>query len=355
MKRSYGIDLIRTLSILIVILRHYEVLITGFNYGVYAIEFLFVISGFLIGQILIKEFYHTNQITTDSVKHFMMRRWFRILPLYYLAIFLKFIFYPEVGKNIIFYLFFLQNNFYGISFFPETWSLVIDEWFYLGTPILLYLFMKFVNSKPFHVLLFLIATIVVINGLRCFWVYKTNIIWDGINGNIVLHQDTLLIGVVVAFIKRHYQNLFQRMNTKIWFYSGLTAFIVYIFIIRAIRYPEDMVNHYFITRTFAFTICSVIIACMLPYLENSIRPINFKPLNFLNTGVIVGSKISYALYLFHSMALALSVYCFDTLFKEEWIKAIGFIFSIVISYLLYQYVEKKFLIIRDRYYPERTH
>ena len=91
MKRSFGIDLVRTVAILIVMLRHYG-LLGGFNFGIYAIEFLFVVSGYLIGQILIKSFYSVESISFSTVKLFMMRRWFRILPMYYLAILIKFIF-----------------------------------------------------------------------------------------------------------------------------------------------------------------------------------------------------------------------------------------------------------------------
>ena len=107
--------------------------------------------------------------------------------------FVKFIFHPDVGLNIVYYIVFLQNHFYGISFFPETWSLVIDEWFYLGTPIFLFLFMRFFSSKRLPVLLYLIGIILTINVLRYFWISKTNIPFDGLNGNIILQAKKIKI------------------------------------------------------------------------------------------------------------------------------------------------------------------
>jgi peptidoglycan/LPS O-acetylase OafA/YrhL len=351
MKRSFGIDLVRTVAILIVMLRHYG-LLGGFNFGIYAIEFLFVVSGYLIGQILIKSFYSVESISFSSVKLFMMRRWFRILPMYYLAILIKFIFFPEVGKNIIFYLLFLQNNFYGISFFPETWSLVIDEWFYLGTPILLYMFMKFISFNKKHILIYLCIIIVIINILRWFWVVKTNIPWTGVNSNIVLHQDTLLIGVILAYIKQHFKSIFDILNTKRLYYFGALLFSIFIYFIFLIRWPNDRVDDFILSRTITFSIGALIIAMMLPYIENRIQPIKIKKLSFVNKIVTLGSKYSYALYLFHGMSLISVHYIFDHKLNITISAIIALLLSIFISYLLYEFVEKKFLILRDRYYPE---
>jgi peptidoglycan/LPS O-acetylase OafA/YrhL len=353
MNRSFGVDLVRAVSILIVIFRHYGFL-PGFNYGTYAIEFLFVVSGYLIGQILIKDFYSTELVEPSSVKRFMMRRWFRILPLYYLAIFVKFIFHPEVGVNIAYYIFFLQNHFYGISFFPETWSLVIDEWFYLGTPIFLFLFMRFVSSKRVYVLLYLIGIILTINVLRYFWVSKTNIPFDGLNGNIILHQDTLLIGVILAFIKSKFTEFFNRFNSKSYFLVATILFLIHTYFIKSIRYPVDTIDLYFWVKTLDFTICAIIIIAMLPYIENSIMPVKNKNFKLFNKFIVMGSKLSYALYLAHNMCHDLSGFILSPFTNNSTVIGIvGVFISIFISHLMYQYVEKYFLIIRDKYYPDK--
>ncbi|MGZ3899935.1 MAG: acyltransferase family protein [Bacteroidia bacterium] len=352
MSRSFGIDIVRTLAILVVILRHYE-FIPGFNYGIYAIEFLFVVSGYLIGQILFSNFYSTEVVEVASVKRFMMRRWFRILPLYYSAIIVKFILYPKIGLNIIFYLLFLQNHFYGVSFFFETWSLAIDEWFYLGTPILLFLFMRFISSKRNAVLLYLLGIVVVINLLRIFWVYKTNIPWSGLNGNIVLHQDTLLIGVILAFIKNKYFNVFKKFDTKLCFVIASTLAIIHTLWMKEIRYPVDHIDSYFWIKGFDFSLFAFIIIAMLPYIENSVKPFSHRKFKYVNKFVVWGSKLSYALYLSHGFALSLSVYLLSFFITDKIIIGItGILFSIIISYLAYQYIEKYFLIIRDKYYPD---
>ncbi len=355
MKRSFGIDLVRALSILLVILRHYGYT-PGFNVGYYAIEYLFVISGFLIGQILFNDFYSSDTIEPSSLKRFMIRRWFRILPLYYFAIFLKFAFDPSIGWNILYYVFFLQNHFYGITFYPETWTLVIDEWFYLVIPVMLFLFMRFVSFKKGAVAMFIVGIIILINVLRTIWVYKTDTHWEGLTGNVPFRQDTLLMGVILAFVKMHYKEVFKKMNTAGFFAFSMLVFIGYVLVMYMIRTPTDNINQHFWTRTINFSLCSFVIVITLPYIENSINALKPKALGIVNSMVVWGSKLSYALYLMHDQILVATQTVFESLnIDVKLIGIIAFAFTVLASYLLYQFLEKKCLIIRDKYFPDRSY
>jgi peptidoglycan/LPS O-acetylase OafA/YrhL len=100
--------------------------------GTLGVEIFFVLSGFLIGQILLRDF--EQGVNFKKLLHFWKRRWIRTIPVYYLVLFLKFVLAPAIGINIIWYFLFLQNNIYGIDFFGVSWSLVIEEWFYLLIP-----------------------------------------------------------------------------------------------------------------------------------------------------------------------------------------------------------------------------
>lgn len=355
MSRSFGIDLMRTLSILLVILYHYG-LVKGFNLGYFAIEFLFVISGFLIGQILFNDFYSTETVEASSVKRFMIRRWFRILPLYYFAILVKFIVDPSIGWNVFYYVFFLQNHFYGVTFYPETWTLVIDEWFYLGTPILLFLFMRYISGEKKAVGFYILGLIIFINILRIAWVYYSDRKWEGLVGNVPLRQDTLLLGVFLSFIKRNYYSIFEKMNSLKVFAFAVTLLVLYIAIIYSIRVPSDHINQFFWTRTLSFSLLSFLVFLSLPFIENSIYPFRPNKLKVVNKAIVWGSKLSYALYLFHGQALVLAKKVFLSVDVSVLLVRIsGIILSFFLSYLLYQFLEKKFLIIRDKYYPDRIH
>ncbi len=353
MKRSYGIDLIRTLSIILVIAFHYG-FIRGFNYGYFAIEFLFVISGFLIGQILFADLLQTPEIEGSSLNRFMMRRWFRILPLYYFCLFFKFAIDHSIGWNILYYVFFLQNHFYGIDFYPETWTLVIDEWFYLGVPVGLFLFIKFISKKPKNIFGFITAVIILINILRFSWVYFTDTQWAGIVGNVPLRQDTLLFGVLLAYIKYQYTSFFNKMNSLPVFLGSVLMLGVYFAVIYMIKTPVDTTNNYIWTRTFSFSILSFLIMLTLPYFENSVNSLKSVYLKPLNSFVLWGSKLSYALYLVHMEVkiLFMDMLKFDGV-SHYLTLLILVVITCLVSYLLYKTVEKPMLILRDKYYPDR--
>lgn len=355
MKRSFGIDFVRTISIALVIFRHYG-FYTGFNYGHFAIEFLFVVSGFLIGQILFNDFFSTESIEPSSLKRFMIRRWFRILPLYYFCLLIKFIIAPQIGWKIFYYIFFLQNHFYGIDFYPVSWTLVIDEWFYLGVPLMLFVFIRFISHKPSHILGFIIGVIVSINLARFFWVHQTDAQWQGLVGNVPFRQDTLLFGVLLAFIKKKYNPIFSRLENPWAFLLSICGVAVFIYVMREIRYPVDNINDFLWTRTIAFSAISFLIMLTLPWLENSF-PVSDKPFfKGWNSFIVWGSKLSYALYLVHAdvkhifLPHLLKIGIPDTL--ASWI-LIGI--SIIISMILYKILEKPLLIVRDKYFPDRPH
>ncbi|HXC06133.1 MAG TPA: acyltransferase family protein, partial [Bacteroidia bacterium] len=68
--------------------------------GSIGVDIFFVLSGFLIGSILLRDLSTENSLR--SIRKFLIRRWFRILPVYYLCLFFKFCFIDHsIGANIL--------------------------------------------------------------------------------------------------------------------------------------------------------------------------------------------------------------------------------------------------------------
>ena len=118
------------------------------------VDMFFVLSGFLIGNILLKEINKTNAFGVKGLTTFWKRRWFRTLPNYYLILAANYfivktgIIHEDINQFNWRFLFFLQNfnsSFYG--FFWESWSLTIEECFYFFSPILLIIFIRFLTPK----------------------------------------------------------------------------------------------------------------------------------------------------------------------------------------------------------------
>ena len=123
-----------------------------FRYGTLGVNFFFVLSGFLITYLLIKE----KEITgTVHVGNFYIRRILRIWPLYFLCLFIGFVIFPLLKKmggevphesaNPLAYIF-LAANFDYLHTWPVKpdaillsvlWSVAVEEQFYLTWPVIL--------------------------------------------------------------------------------------------------------------------------------------------------------------------------------------------------------------------------
>jgi peptidoglycan/LPS O-acetylase OafA/YrhL len=149
--RLASLDAIRGVAILLVMAWHYLpqpsgpvhtrafALIRALNVLSWSgVDLFFVLSGFLIGGILID-----NRLASNYFRTFYIRRAFRILPLYAVVLALAALHpWPDTrGASFIPYLLFQQNAMvpitgaFGLRHLEVTWSLAIEEQFYLLAPL----------------------------------------------------------------------------------------------------------------------------------------------------------------------------------------------------------------------------
>ncbi len=146
--RVFGLDLLRAISILMIVYIHaMGILGEGVNQDIYlapaidGVSLFFVLSGYLIGRILIKTFIERSG-DARSLGQFWIYRWFRTLPNYYLILTILVVIsvVNGSGDNVSFGLFYVfgQNIAWRHPpFFGEAWSLAVEEWFYLLMPVLM--------------------------------------------------------------------------------------------------------------------------------------------------------------------------------------------------------------------------
>lgn len=139
-RHAFGLDLVRAIAVSSVLLAHGALLFTESHpggryllivFGVLGVEIFFALSGFLVGRqlLLVAE-------GRASAGRFLLRRWYRTLPNYYLflavnaALAAWLLAAPGPDAR---YLVFAQSLAGPAArvFFPESWSLAIEEWFYL--------------------------------------------------------------------------------------------------------------------------------------------------------------------------------------------------------------------------------
>lgn len=121
-KRVFSLDVLRAIAILLVLICHLISRVggkensTAYYFGTLGVEIFFVLSGFLIGGIIIKIFRESEKFKLKDVKGFWIRRWFRTLPNYYLILIISIIIYSVYYQGFILkdlsnlkYFIFLQN------------------------------------------------------------------------------------------------------------------------------------------------------------------------------------------------------------------------------------------------------
>jgi len=136
------LDGLRTVAIGVVLLEHYGgYLAKHFLAGYYGVDLFFVISGFLITSILIKD--QTTSFS-GSYKNFIGRRILRIFPIYYLTITVLWITgTPSAGEMFPWLVSYTYNYGVVLTRGPDDlaplfylWSLSVEEQFYVFWPLL---------------------------------------------------------------------------------------------------------------------------------------------------------------------------------------------------------------------------
>ena len=328
------------------------------NYmGLFGVEIFFVLSGFLIGLILIKTHQQEQTTSINTVKIFWLRRWFRTLPNYYLVIIaMEIIYYPS-SRFFVFslqhnfsYLFFVQNLFTEMPdrIFAVSWSLAIEEWFYFLFPIALLIVQYLIPNKQ-KAMLTVIVVFIAVPFLSRTVVSLSNasISFDqGYRKMVPFRLDAIGIGVLAAYFNYYYKNAYQRLAERSLI-VGLTLFAVtllFVYLTGVISFPYTA----FIKQTLFFSMISISFALILPFFSE-LKSLGNKvieyPINFI-------SLISYSAYLIHQLIILL---VWIALTKLGYVKlsylnfGLVWFFTIVVSYAQYRLFERPITDLRDRF------
>ena len=206
-ERYSNIDQLRFLAAITVAISHLIISYHGSNLKLeiissIAVEVFFIISGFVLASQILKI---TKSGKIKDYKVFLMRRWYRTIPLYVLSLILTSIILNKIFTvDFIKYLFFVQNFIkilVDIDYFSISWSLSVEEWFYIIFPLFLIFLSKFlknINEKKIIILTIVFITIIFI--LRLFLSGESD--W-GLNvRRIVLFRlDSIAYGFILFFFK----------------------------------------------------------------------------------------------------------------------------------------------------------
>lgn len=314
------------------------------NLGKNGVYLFFVLSGFLITYLLIHEKEQNYKI---QIKKFFMRRVLRIWPLYYFVLLISVLVLPflthqfpdffqnapyyyskvidletHVASSLPLYLAFVPNvalyfyN-YGIVGASQSWSVGVEEQFYLIWP---FIFLVFNRKYWLYIfaLIFCIMFVIAAKVTRAF------------------PFEYMAIGAIGGYVNYYFK---EKMN----FLNGKGVYLLIISVLMLLLVYPVIKSVYYQSLVFA-----VFVVLLLLHTVNAPHKLIFlsKPFNFLGT-------ISYGIYMYHPLVMYV-VFAFINSLKIKNLYLYNFsIYFLVlgitflISFLSYKYLEKRFIILKD--------
>jgi len=379
-KRVFGLDVMRAVAILIVVDAHATMALREYSGPWHhllpdGVELFFVLSGFLIGGILIRSYEKNVGFDRELLLNFWTRRWFRTLPAYYLVLtglivtaLLRawrsgFDHALPPKETLITYYFFLQNFTEElVGFFPETWSLAIEEWSYISLPLVLWvLHTLFSHRWPRRRIALAMILLVIIgsNVYRLIMALQVPISAGelGYRGIVLTRLDAISYGVLAAYLKYYFpvqwtnDILRRRLLFLGLILTGLVALSASVVILHLYVKTGLFPAYVFYKRTVYFLFIGLSMTLLMPYMDGW----RTAPGGWARFGVSRAithiSLISYSMYLLNLTPIMITVIerIPTTSLGVGWLKVVLFwMLVLVLSTLLFKYFEKPVTELRER-------
>jgi len=305
----------------------------------YGVSIFFALSGFLITFLLLKE----KEVSKGlNIEHFYIRRLLRIWPLYYLYFGICIVIYYiyEIDYNhqaVPFYIFLAANIPIIIGktlpLLTHYWSIGVEEQFYLFWPWIA----KVRNSKLMRISILLVFALITLKII--FWIinYKYNYSIPLVALSVTRFQ-TMIIGCVGAILYYNQSSFIK------YFIDKRTQFFCWIILLLT------AINKFHISSLIdneIIAIITVLIIFAQIMRTNYIFNLDNKILDFIG-------KISYGIYIIHPLIIFLAQKKFgkfqeSTLLNYLFLYSLIIGFTILVSYISYNFFEKRFIILKRKF------
>ena len=344
-----GINGLRAIAAISVVIFHINRSLNEFNLDVkptldlagFGVTIFFSISGFLITYLLLKE----KEIHPIDIKKFYVRRILRIWPLYFLVLALSlittFLFIPiSLHQPLPYYLvyFIFSPNIafsLGVNFplLGHYWSLGVEEQFYMFWPWIIRN-----TKKTFKVVLLFTIIFIFCRLIFRFIEYKFGYSLP----YYLIHDsrfDCMSIGAIGAYLLHQKNALFL----KITMYKAvqILSWLVIVLLLLNYFHIASVIDHELVS------IVTVVLIINLSQNKKTLVNLDFPVFNFLG-------KISFGIYMVHQLvifytAMFIGQIQLEPIFKYLLIYTTVLGGTIFFAYLSYEFFEKRFLILKDKY------
>lgn len=346
MPRSFGLDALRVGALVLVLFAHGCAFwfprftnLLAFPARIFSfvgIEVFFVLSGFLIGKALLD----INE-TRTGVLTFWKRRAFRTLPAYYLFLLINFavmgwLLARPIGD--ISYFWFGQNLYapMQVFFFPESWSLALEEWFYLLAPLLVLLLPNWRTRAGTITAITAAILLLVFFALLRWHIAGTGASWDdGLRKVVLLRLDALVFGVVAAGIAIRCPDYFSKARLP----AALLA--IALFSALFVWFGENQTQQSVAFGSLSFSHCGLAAMLLVPYFAG------WQHTSYAALGrwITRFSQWAYGIYLTHLVVLFLALhYAGNWATGSTWrmgvLTLVWLVSSVALAAMLYRWIEK---------------
>ncbi len=324
------------------------------NIGNKAVSLFFVLSGFLITYLLLEELRTTD---TVQLKKFYIRRILRIWPLYYVIVLLTLFVLPhfadlggwgelmkgEFTTVLVIHLLILPNLMRATPIqvvgANQTWSIGVEEQFYLVWPILIRWFRNYILQ---FLLVFIVLKMAiggaglyaetVTTGTLHTIIDKFNTIWE------LLMIEQMAIGAIGAWF------LFEKKEKALnMIYAPITQ-VVMALLLAGILLTELNFYGSRLLEAIVFTVLIMNVS------------LNDKfPLKFNSKKYDLLGNMSYGIYMWHTSIIAVVIAGFRYVnVGSEWLQnvllyTLPYILTLLMAYLSYKYLEIPFLKFKEKF------
>ena len=325
--------------------------------GWVGVDLFFVLSGFLISGLLFAEYKGTGGI---AWKRFFIRRGLKIYPAFYCMIAVTFLYglLRHVEFRVKPYLpeIFFYQSYQSDRLWPHTWSLAVEEHFYIVLPALLLLLISFYKpprENPFRLIPVVWVTIAVACLLRRFYLAEAiprNLRLEGVLFPSHLRIDSLFFGALLGYLY-HFCSQVLASACRAW--SGRILFVVSALLVSTcFFFPVDSVW----MLSFGLTALYLGFGGFLVLVMHNtvgVLPPWLKKLKLGDVAAYIG-MYSYSIYLWHVFVEA-RCHGFINRFWPSLGETAGFWFyvfaSLAVGILLSRLIEFPILKLRDRLLP----
>ncbi len=349
---------------LLVLFRHSGIAFAVAKAGWIGVDLFFVLSGFLISGLLFSEYKRCGSI---SFKRFFMRRGFKIYPAFYLLLLATllvedspFAHTLHSATQYLSEILYFQN--YGSpAIWGHTWSLGVEEHFYILLPVFLLLLIRFSNDRknPFRSIpiAFLVIGILCLTARIIMAIRTSNMQEWQILRSVLLptHEriDSLFFGVLLGYLHHFRPQLFDQLllsKRNIVALAVLSAALL----LPALVLPQP--NKFMMTAGITMLYLgfgAVLVLCL--YTRNILPPSYTKLVAIIGSGFAFVGMYSYSIYLWHGAILpwgqALVRRGLHTEVTPATVSVLYFLASLTVGISMSRMIEFPMLRVRDRFFP----